>query len=196
MISILNEIKIDTSISSYDILIKLISLLFLFLYFATDNSIKMKPINTSSLENKLAQIESYIKDFEKKNLSVSKATVGWHLAHSLKVINGVITTMKTSDVAKYKNNFSFLGKVFFKIGHFPKGKAKSPKRALPPDIILEEDLKTQLKVAKKNIKNINDLNDNAYFEHPIFGNINKARVVRFLDVHTNHHLKIIIGILK
>ncbi|PQJ80203.1 DUF1569 domain-containing protein [Polaribacter porphyrae] len=153
-------------------------------------------MNIVSLEHKLNEIESYITQFEKSKLKISKATVGWHLDHSLKVINGVITTMKTSDVGSYKDNFSFLGKVFFTIGHFPKGKAKAPKRVLPPKIILKEDIINQLVIAKKNIQDISSLNENAYFKHPIFGNINKVRVVRFLETHTNHHLKIIKSILK
>ena len=38
--------------------------------------------------------------------------------------------------------------------------------------------------------------EDTYFKHPLFGNTNKFRVVRFLDTHTNHHLKIVKSILK
>ena len=37
---------------------------------------------------------------------------------------------------------------------------------------------------------------NAYFRHLIFGNLNKKRTIRFLQIHTAHHLKIIQDILK
>jgi hypothetical protein len=156
----------------------------------------MKQDKISTLENKLAQIETNINNFEKKNLSVSKATVGWHLDHSLKVINAVISSMEKSDPNLYKDNFKFLGKLLLSLNFFPKGKAKAPKYVLPPDVILKEEIVSQLKLAKENIQKIEELDNNAFFKHPLFGNVNKNRVLPFLNAHTNHHLKIIKNILK
>lgn len=149
-----------------------------------------------SLEKKLELMETFIPDFEKLNSKISKVSVGWHLDHSLKVINGVINTLQTSDISLYKNNFTLIGKIFFTIGHFPKGRAKAPKRVMPPNVILRDDILSQINTAKERIHQISSLDDNAYFQHPIFGNINRKRVVRFLEIHTNHHLKIIKDILK
>lgn len=153
-------------------------------------------MSIDSLEKKLELMESYIPNFEKSNSKISKVSVGWHLDHSLKVVNGVINTMKTSDISLYENNFTFLGKVFFMIGHFPKGRAKAPKRVLPPAVILQDDILLQINKAKERIHQISSLDDNAYFQHPIFGNINKTRALRFLEIHTNHHLKIVKSIVK
>ena len=47
-----------------------------------------------------------------------------------------------------------------------------------------------------NLKEIDNLDKNAHFKHPLFGNVNKARVLTFLKAHTNHHLKIVKSILK
>ena len=156
----------------------------------------MKSINTSTLEKKIKKIESYINDFEKKNEKISKATVGWHLDHSLKVINAVITSMEKSDAKLYKDNFKLLGKILLKLNFFPKGKAKAPKHVLPLNDIVKEEIILQLKVAKENLLKIEKLDDNAFFKHPLFGNVNKNRVLPFLNTHTNHHLKIIKSILK
>jgi len=156
----------------------------------------MKIVNTVVLENNLKQIENYIPDYEKINPAISKANVAWHLDHNLKVINAVITNMKASDVTLFRNNFSFLGKVFFTLGFFPKGKAKAPKHVMPPEIIVKEDIIKQLMEAIENIKEIDKLSKNSYFRHPLFGHIPKRRVVRFLNIHTNHHLKIIKNILN
>ena len=153
-------------------------------------------MSIDSLEKKLELMKTFIPNFEKSNSKISKVSVGWHLDHSLKVINGIINTLKTSDISLYKNNFTLIGKIFFMIGHFPKGRAKAPKRVVPPEIILKEDIVSQLETAFSQIKEISELNDKSYFTHPIFGNINKTRVVRFLEIHTNHHLKIIKDILK
>lgn len=155
----------------------------------------MKHLNTSTLENKLDKLENYIPYFEKINLKVSKVTVGWHLDHSLKVINTVITTTKKSDVSLYKNNFSFLGKVLFTLGFFPKGKAKAPKYVMPPEIIMKSEIIAQLDLAKENFKELENLAENSFFKHPLFGNVNSKKIPRFLTLHTNHHLKIIKDIL-
>lgn len=83
-----------------------------------------------------------------------------------------------------------------KLGFFPRGKAKAPKHVKPPEVILKEDLILQVNLAKTNIRTIVSLDKNAYFKHPLFGNINTKRVNRFLLIHTNHHLKIINDVLK
>ena len=156
----------------------------------------MKTVNTSVLENRLALLESYIPNYEETNKNVSKVGVAWHLDHSLKVINSVVKSMENSDPTLYENNFKFLGKIFLKLGFFPRGKAKAPKYVKPPEVILKADIISQLTEAKQHVNAIQDLNENAYFKHPLFGNTNKFRVVRFLDTHTNHHLKIVKNILK
>ncbi|WP_347173533.1 DUF1569 domain-containing protein [Polaribacter uvawellassae] len=156
----------------------------------------MKTINTSALENRLQLLESYIPNYKDINTNVSKAGVAWHLDHSLKVINAVVKNMENSDPNLYEDNFKFVGKVLLKLGFFPRGKAKAPKYVKPPEVILKSAIITQLAEAKQNIKEIQNLNENAYFKHPLFGNTNKFRVVRFLDTHTNHHLKIVKKILK
>jgi hypothetical protein len=143
---------------------------------------------------------SFIKDFikfkERENLSVSKASVGWHLDHSLKVINSVCATLRVSNANDYKKEFNGLRILTFTLGFFPRGKAKSPKRVLPPAIIKKKDIENQLEEAIKNIASIQELQENQYFTHPLFKQLNKKQTVRFLKLHTNHHLKIIRDILK
>ena len=156
----------------------------------------MKTVNTSTLENRLNLLETYIPHSKSIDVTISKVDVAWHLDHNLKVINAVVKSMKSSDPTLFRNNFSLIGKICFKIGFFPRGKAKAPKYVKPPEIILESAIISQLAEARKHIEEIKNLDKNAYFRHPIFGHINKKRVIRFMDTHTNHHLKIIKSILK
>lgn len=148
-------------------------------------------MNSNKLDLTLQRLESHLDNHNVSNPKVSKSNVAWHLDHCLKVINNVIITLQTSDPKTYKNNFSVLGNVFFKLGFFPRGKGKAPKHVVPPETISKEDLILQFDSAKTNIKTIASLDKNAYFKHPLFGNVNTTRVQRFLVVHTNHHLKII-----
>ncbi|KGL62714.1 hypothetical protein [Polaribacter sp. Hel1_85] len=156
----------------------------------------MKTVNISTLENRLKTLESYIPHSKSIEITISKADVAWHLDHSLKVINAVAKSMETSDPTLFRNNFTLIGKICFKLGFFPKGKAKAPKYVQPPEVILDSAIVSQLAEARQHIKGINSLEENAYFRHPLFGHINKKRVIRFLDTHTNHHLKIVKSILK
>lgn len=156
----------------------------------------MKSLNITVLKNQLDLIEGFISKSEIINTNVSKANVAWHLDHSLKVINAVVKEMQISDSALYEDNFSFLGKLLIKLRFFPRGKAKAPKHVKPPEQILNNDIILQLAEAKQHIETIPSLNKNAFFKHPLFGNINTLRVIRFLEVHTNHHLKIIKSIVK
>lgn len=153
-------------------------------------------MSSKKLNLALNSLETHIENHAVSNPKISNSNVAWHIDHSLKVINKVIASLQSSDPNTYKNNFSFLGKVFFTLGFFPRGKAKAPKHVKPPEVILKEDLLSQTELAKNNIKTIADLDNNAYFKHPIFGNVNTKRVAHFLALHTNHHLKIINDILK
>ncbi len=144
----------------------------------------------------LNSLEAHIENHSVSNPKISNVDIAWHIDHSLKVINNVIIALQKSDPNSYKKNFSFLGKLFFKLGFFPRGKAKAPKHVKPPEVILKEDLISQIQLAKTNVETIASLDKNAYFKHPLFGNINTTRVYRFLVLHTNHHLKIINDIMK
>lgn len=149
-----------------------------------------------ALENSLKRIESYIPDLEHRNPKISKVNVAWQLDHSLKVFNGVTTVLQESDPNLYVDNFTFMGKILLKLNFIPRGKARVPKYLASPEIILKEALLAQLALAKLHILAIEKLDKNAFFKHPLFGNINKTRALRFLVVHTHHHLKIVRAILK
>jgi len=148
------------------------------------------------LNDYINEMESYIESYDVVKQVVSKASVGWHIDHNLKVINSVVKALQTSDPKTYNNNLRFLGKVFLTLGYFPRGKANAPKHVKPPEVILRESLVNQIELTRKNMEVLPRLHNNAYFKHPLFGNINTKRVCRFLETHTNHHLKIIRTLLK
>lgn len=148
------------------------------------------------LKKQLTQIESYFDKIEALNKKVSKSNVGWHLDHSLKVINSVVNALVTSDPKKYSPQFSLKRRIVFASGFFPRGRAKSPKKVLPPEIILLKDLQEQVMEAAEGLGSIKELDNNTFFTHPIFKQLNKKQTIKFLKLHTNHHLKIINDILK
>jgi hypothetical protein len=148
------------------------------------------------LQKELRYIEKHLVDIDKEDLDISKANVGWHIDHSLKVINTVFEVLKNSNPQEYKKKFNLLRVGTFALGAFPRGKARSPKRVLPPETIVREDIEKQIAIAVLNLKTIDDLGENQYFVHPLFKQLNKKQTLQFLKLHTHHHLKIVKDILK
>ncbi|WP_298238658.1 DUF1569 domain-containing protein [uncultured Algibacter sp.] len=151
-------------------------------------------INT--IKKLLTEIEKNIPLKDKRNPSITKTDIGWQLDHSLKAINGISTILAKTDPKEYKKDFNFKRMVLFTLSFIPRGLGKAPKTVIPPDNITTEDLQAQLHSAKNHIDSLNQVHEKAYFNHHIFGTLNKAKTLRFLEVHTKHHLKIVNDILK
>ena len=140
----------------------------------------------------LAILSSKINDFERKNIDVSKSSVGWHLEHSLKTIDLIITACKKSEPSTYQWKFKLNRFLIMDVLHkIPRGKARAPKVVQPEGDISKESLQMHLDKVYQNIENWEALHENCYFFHPYFGNLNKKATEKFLVLHTNHHLKII-----
>lgn len=154
---------------------------------------KQKPEILISL---IKEFESYITVKDKRNELVSTSDVAWQIDHSLKVFNLVSETLVNSKPELYSSKFNKWRLLLFTIGSLPRGKVKAPKYVRPPEIITIEDLELQFQAAYQNIDKIKSADKNAHFKHFIFGVLNKKRTIRFLQLHTTHHLKIIRDILK
>jgi len=152
--------------------------------------------NPESLIPFIKKLERYISVKDKRKASVTTSDVAWQIDHSLKVFNLVCETLLKSNPEDYKSNFNTWRLVLFTIGYFPRGKVKAPKYVRPPEIITIEDLNEQILLAYQNIEKLKLADKHAHFKHFIFGLLDKKRTVRFLQLHTNHHLKIIRDILK
>jgi len=72
------------------------------------------------LQKELHQLEDYINYFEKNNPAISSKNVGWHLDHSLKVINSVVNALKKSDPSTYKWNFNLVRAYVYTFNYFRK----------------------------------------------------------------------------
>lgn len=148
------------------------------------------------LEQVLTKVERLIPHRALKNPSISKAHIGWQLDHALKVFNAVSQWTIHSKPDDYEWTFNFWRSILLPLCYLPRGKAQAPKKVLPPDIILVDDLMSQLKLAQKHIKRLKVLPKTSYFDHHVFGKLNKRQTLRFLETHTRHHLKIANEILK
>lgn len=148
------------------------------------------------LEQVLNDINDYLPAYKKQNAKVSETDVAWQLDHSLKVIITVIGQLKKSNPDAYKNRFN-LSWVYIRLrGAIPRGVGKAPSVVKAKAPISMMDLENQLTLAKTLLRELEICPANAWFSHPYFGAMNKKNTLKFLMIHSRHHLKIVKDILK
>lgn len=153
-------------------------------------------MKSEKLQAQLIEMEGYTGKLAHCNSVVSKASVGWHLAHSLKVIHSILGALDVSDPGNYQKSFSWKKELVYFTGRIPRGRARAPKNVIPEERISTAELQDQISEARNRIEEIPKLQRNAFFEHPYFGHIKRDETPKFLFIHTEHHLKIIRDILK
>lgn len=121
---------------------------------------------------------------------VSKSNVGWHIEHILLTINAIIDAVMESNPTNYKWSFNLLRTLIFATKTIPRGRVKSPK-VVTPKIYDEKTLEGHLAITKSKIQELENIDAGKYFNHPYFGNLKLVKTLKFLEIHNNHHLKII-----
>jgi len=149
-----------------------------------------------NLDAILPELANYIADYNQSNHAISEASLGWHIEHSLLVIKQVTATVAQSEPKLYKSKFNVKRFIVFLTKTIPRGKAKAPKVVIPSEEITVDLLQESLKNTYQAITYLKDCEANQYFMHPFFGQLNKKQTIKFLAIHTKHHLKIIRDILK
>lgn len=149
---------------------------------------------TRNLEVLLTDLEKYIPVYERQELDISASNIGWQIEHSLLTIDRVIERLSKTNKEEYKWKFNL--RRFFIMGtqRIPRGRAKSPKSVQPQNEINQATLEIHLKLTRDKLKEVIQLDHRQYFEHPFFGHLRLKQAIKFLEIHTKHHLKIIKGI--
>ena len=149
----------------------------------------------SKIENQLSKLESKISSESILNPAISKSPVGWHIEHTLLTINRIIEALQYSNPNNYKWRFNFTKLIVFAIKKIPRGRAKSPD-VVVPKVYNAESLSLHVQRTKNKITELDKLTNDKYFHHPFFGDLRLKQAITFLEIHTNHHLKIINDILR
>ncbi len=148
------------------------------------------------LEKLLQKIELLLPEIDKENEKVSRASVGWHLEHSLLILNGSLKGLAMTNPDNYNPKFSIKKFIFLNFGVIPRGKIKSPKQFIPSETPSKESIDKLLNLAKERLEAIKNLPSKSYITHPFLGDLDKKTTIKFLGLHTNHHLKIIDDVLN
>ena len=129
------------------------------------------------LISQLNEIENLKQFSDKSTPEISEASVGWHLEHSLIIISRILEGLKKSNPKEFKPHFSL------------------PKFTIPSGGETIQNIENLIVDIKKNIPEVEKLNANSFVEHPLFGHLNLKQTIKFLSIHTHHHLKIIRDVL-
>lgn len=144
----------------------------------------------------LDKLNVEIDNFETLNPKVSKKNIGWHIQHTLMVINEYIDTLTNSNPDNYKTKFNFLRFIVLATKLIPRYYGQSPESMLPQNIMDKDSLAKYLNETRKNIGQLPMLLKKNYVDHPVFDKLNFMQTVDYMETHTKHHLKIIKDIKK
>lgn len=145
----------------------------------------------------LQQLSDALEHFDKSAPEVSKSGVDWHLDHTARAFNGICRALIQSNPDDYKAPGFNLGRVYVLTrGKIPRGKGKAPKVSVATEEISKDDVIKRLGYAKEALDQLDALHPNVHFSHPYFGVLNKKRSIKFIRIHTQHHLDIIRDIVK
>lgn len=149
------------------------------------------PIIMEELKTLLTELENKIQNQEILNPLVSKSSVGWHIEHALLTMNLTIDSIQKSNPENYRKTFNFNRFLVFVMNKIPRGKIRAPKAVQPKEDFTADSLKKHLENNKQNLEKLNSLNPDAYFNHPFLGHLKLKPTIRFIKLHTQHHLNII-----
>lgn len=148
------------------------------------------------LETLLKELQSKIPKMELINTSISSSPVGWHIDHILLTINQITNALKRSNPDDFKPQFKVARLFVFTFNKIPRGRARVPDIVRPKNEIDIATIEKHLASSIEKLTVLKELKPGNFFEHPFFGNLKLKPAVKFLAIHTKHHLDIINDIIK
>ncbi|HOS47926.1 MAG TPA: hypothetical protein PLG57_04775 [Bacteroidia bacterium] len=150
----------------------------------------------NELHNLINQLEAKIQYADLINLDVSSSNVSWHIEHTLLTLRGVSNVLINSNPSDYKWKFNYVRTYVLTFNKIPRGKAKAPDVVNPKVGIDKEALIALLSETRSKVGVAEALPNDKFFKHPFLGNLRRKQTIKFLGIHTRHHLEIINDIIK
>lgn len=133
--------------------------------------------------------------------TVSQWTIGQQLHHIALVDRAILDTFDRftrGEQEPVAGGPVFMGRVVLLLGRIPRGRGKAPSITRPPSVG-PDTVREQLESVKKRLETL----DLDYLSslglahpHPVFGILSLTRWLRFIEIHHNHHTRIITDIRR
>lgn len=117
-----------------------------------------------------------------------------HLDHTIKVASGLLHVLNKDEIPRLPRGISMIGRLVLLIGWIPRGRGRSPERMLPAPATVP-DLNERLAEMDAQIERVATRTAAVpafpIVRHPVFGGLTYGQTLRFIAIHTHHHLKIL-----
>lgn len=144
----------------------------------------------------LDAFEQYLPNLEARNPGVSGWSVREQIHHALLSADAIARSVADSKPGARSPSFSLVKWIVLLAGKIPRGRAKAPNQVRPSAEVSREELERLLTRARQSLTAAEAADPKAWFEHFVFGVMNRDAAIKLLHIHTRHHLAIIADILK
>ncbi len=127
---------------------------------------------------------------------VSAWSIGQQLLHVCLVDGAILDTFDRfhrGDLQPVSGGLTPMGRLVFLLGWIPRGRGKAPEFSRPEDPepaeVREQLEATRDRLAGLDLERLADLR--LTYPHPVFGILDLPRWLRFLQIHHDHHRRII-----
>lgn len=121
-----------------------------------------------------------------------------HIDHNVKVAAAIVGRLLDDGAARGDRGVSAIGRLILAVGRIPRGKGKAPERVFGARQTAAE-LHASLDKLEAKLALLTDRHLAAsrgpIVPHPRFRGLLPAQALRFLAIHTDHHLRIVADIL-
>jgi len=147
------------------------------------------------ISSALDELQDYAAQPQTRAVAVSGWSVGQQIEHALLTIRGVVGELSRGAGRHEPAKPTLIGRIILLAGRIPRGRGEAPLTVLPRSAPEPAELSALLAKSRESLVRLAAVeNDNTFF-HPRFGRLNKAQSIRFLWIHTDHHLRIIRDII-
>ncbi len=126
----------------------------------------------------------------------SKWSIGEHVEHLVLAHSGTISRFEglLADPSPGAGKPSLIGRVALGLGRIPRGRGKAPETTRPRDInpveITQRLTGMRLRFRRLEPELASVATSKATFDHPVFGPLRVVQWLRFLQIHHDHHGRI------
>jgi len=143
------------------------------------------------LEKEFAALHDYARKSTLFRPELSAWTIGMHVEHTAKVIHRISNALAASTSPAPKAKWSLARFFVLTSGRIPRGKGKAPEPTIPNHALSGEELLKMLDEAQRSVLIAEKVDRGCWFTHPRFGVLKRDQALRFVRIHTRHHLQII-----
>lgn len=147
------------------------------------------------ISSALDELQDYVSNPQARAVAVSGWSVGQQIEHALLTIRGVVGELSKGKARFEPAKPTLRGRLVLMVGRIPRGKGEAPLTVLPRSAPQPAELNALMAKSREALVHLAGIDDTSTFFHPIFGRLDKAQSIRFLWIHTNHHLRIIRDII-